>query len=191
DLTDLAFTASTQATFLGTASGGTLSVSDGAETVKIALKGDYLSSTWSVSNDGHGGVNVVDPAVSTNWQMMKVGAGGWAVGLDQAADGTIVVRTDTNGAYLWNGSSWQQLVSSNSLPAAFIAANPVSAGQGVYEIQMAPSNSSIMYMMFNGEVFVSSNKGTTWTQTSFTQVAANPNTPTRMYGQKMAVDPNN
>ena len=131
------------------------------------------------------------PTASTNWQMMKVGAGGWAVGLDQAADGTIVVRTDTNGAYLWNGSSWQQLVTSSSMPAAFIAANPVSSGQGVYEIQMAPSNSNIMYMMFNGYVFVSTNKGTTWTQTSFAQVTENPNDNFRRYGQKMAVDPNN
>jgi hypothetical protein len=48
-----------------------------------------------------------------------------------------------------------------------------------------------MYMMFDGEVFVSANKGTTWTQTSFAQVTANPNDSFRMYGQKMAVDPNN
>ena len=191
DLADLAFNADTQATFVGTASGGTLTVSDGTESVKIALTGDYLSSTWSVSNDGNGGVNVVDPTVSANWQMMKVGAGGYADGLDKAADGTIVVRTDTNGAYLWNGSTWQQIVTSNSLPSAFITANPVSSGQGVYEIQMAPSNSNIMYMMFDGYVFVSSNKGTTWTQTSFAQVTADPNNSTRWYAQKMAVDPNN
>ena len=38
---------------------------------------------------------------------------------------------------------------------------------------------------------MSTNKGTTWTQTSFAQVAANPNDSFRMYGQKMAVDPNN
>ena len=155
---------------------GTLTVSNGTQTAKIALTGDYLSSTWSVSSDGNGGTNVVDPTVSTNWQVMKVGAGGFADGLDDAPDGTMVARTDTNGAYLWNGSSWQQLVTSSSMPAAFIAANPVSSGQGVYEIQMAPSNSNIMYMMFDGYVFVSANKGTTWTQTSFAQVTENPTT---------------
>jgi len=191
DLADLSFTAHTQATFVGTATGGTLTVSDGAEAVKIALTGDYLSSTWSVSSDGNGGTNVVDPAAFTDWQMMKVGAGGFADGLDEAPDGTLIVRTDTNGAYLWNGSSWQQLVTSTSMPAAFIAANPASSGQGVYEIQIAPSNSSIMYMMFDGYVFVSTNKGTTWSQTSFTQVTEDPNANFRWYGQKMAVDPNN
>ena len=48
-----------------------------------------------------------------------------------------------------------------------------------------------MYMMFDGYVFASKNKGTTWTQTSFTQVTEASNDNFRMYGQKMAVDPNN
>ena len=52
DLADLSFNSSTEATFLGTASGGTLTVSNGTETAKIALAGDYLSSTWTVSSDG-------------------------------------------------------------------------------------------------------------------------------------------
>ena len=191
DLTDLSFNSSTEATFLGTATGGTLTITNGAQTEEIALTGDYLSSTWTVSSDGAGGTIVVDPVVSTNWQVMKVGAGGFVDGLDVDPDGTMVARTDTNGAYLWNGTSWQQLVTSSSMPAAFIAANPVSSGQGVYEIQMAPSNSNIMYMMFDGYVFSSSNKGTTWTQTSFAQITEDPNDSYRMAGQKMAVDPNN
>ena len=102
-------------------------------------------------------------------------------------------RTDTNGAYLWNGSAWVQLINSSSMPAALIAQNPVSTGSGVYELQMAPSNSSIMYMMFNGYVFKSTNKGTTWAQTAFTENSAgtNPNDSYGQVGQKMAVDPNN
>ena len=72
------------------------------------------------------------------------------------------VRTDTNGAYLWTGSQWQQLV--NDVRAC--PRPSISAAHGVYEIQMAPSNSNIMYMSFNGFVFKSTNKGTTWTQTS-------------------------
>ena len=47
-------------------------------------------------------------------------------------------------------------------------------------------------MMFDGYVFTSTNKGTTWTQTSFAQVSRRvPNDSLRRYGQKMAVDPNN
>jgi photosystem II stability/assembly factor-like uncharacterized protein len=40
-------------------------------------------------------------------------------------------------------------------------------------------------------VFVSTNKGTTWTETAFAQVTESPNDGYRFFGQKMAVDPNN
>ena len=48
-----------------------------------------------------------------------------------------------------------------------------------------------MYMMYEGYVFQSTNKGTTWTETSFAPVTENPNDAYRMDGQKMAVDPEN
>lgn len=129
---------------------------------------------------------------ATNWQDLKVGGGGFVRGLNIASDGTMVGRTDTAGAYLWNGTAWVQLVTNTSIPAAQLAASPVSLGQGVYELMMAPGNSSIMYMMFNGYVFKSTNKGTTWTQTAFTRDSSvNPNDGNAQVGQKMAVDPNN
>ena len=83
------------------------------------------------------------------------------------------------------------------MPAAFVAANvdTGNTGQGVYEIQIADSNTQILYMMYDGYVFRSANQGTTWTQlTSFNggvQVTANPNDSYGQEGQKMAVDPNN
>ena len=47
------------------------------------------------------------------WQTLKVGAGGFVRGVDVASDGTMVAFTDTDGAYLWNGSAWVQLVTSS------------------------------------------------------------------------------
>jgi hypothetical protein len=47
----------------GDASGGTLSVSDGAHSANIALLGNYLASTFTAVSDGHGGTAVTDPAV--------------------------------------------------------------------------------------------------------------------------------
>ena len=188
DLADVSYGIQTQVTFLGNTTGGTLTITDGVHTANIALQGDYLSSTWTLSSDGNGGTVVVDPVASNNWQPLKVGAGGFVDGIDVAPDGTMVVRTDTNGAYIWNGTQWQQLVTSTSMPAAFVAPN---SGQGVYEIQIAPSNTNIMYMMLDGYVFQSTNKGVTWTQTAFSPVAESPNDSYRMYGQKMAVDPGN
>ncbi|WP_426614776.1 beta strand repeat-containing protein [Bradyrhizobium sp. McL0616] len=193
DLVDVNYGIQTQVTFLGNASGGTLTVTDGINTANIVLQGDYLSSTWHLSSDGNGGTIVVDPVAANNWQTLPIGAGGYLSGIDVAPDGTMVVRTDTYGAYLWTGTQWQQLVTSTSMPAAFVAAN-TDAGilkQGVYEIQIAPSNSSIMYMMYDGYVFKSINKGTSWTQTSFAQVSETPNDSYRGFGQKMAIDPNN
>jgi len=61
DLGDIAFGASTRATFSGTATSGTLTVTDGTHTAKITLVGDYRTSTFTASSDGHGGTTVVDP----------------------------------------------------------------------------------------------------------------------------------
>jgi hypothetical protein len=62
DLTDVSFaTLQHQPTYTGTSSGGTLTVQDGAHTINIALLGNYLSSTFVATNDGHGGTSVVDP----------------------------------------------------------------------------------------------------------------------------------
>ena len=45
-------------TYQGTNASGTLTVSDGAHTINIALLGDYNSSSFVASNDGHGGTSV-------------------------------------------------------------------------------------------------------------------------------------
>jgi large repetitive protein len=188
DLTNVSFSASTTASFLGNTDGGTLTITDGTHTSDITLVGNYLQSTWDISSDGNGGTTVVDPVAPNNWQTLDIGAGGYISGIDIAPDGTMVGRTDTSGAYIWNGTSWQQLVTATSMPAAFVAPN---IGEGVYEIQVAASNSEILYMSFDGDIFKSSNDGANWTETNFSPVSMGPNDPYRGLGQKMAIDPNN
>jgi hypothetical protein len=61
DLRDISFATIQSPTYLGTNTGGTLSVSDGTHDAKIALLGNYLASTFVASSDGYGGTNVVDP----------------------------------------------------------------------------------------------------------------------------------
>jgi photosystem II stability/assembly factor-like uncharacterized protein len=46
-------------------------------------------------------------------------------------------------------------------------------------------------MMYNGFVYRSDNKGTTWIKTNFAQVSDGANDNYRTYGRKMAVDPSN
>jgi hypothetical protein len=63
DLADLPFQGNTTPGYApnGSNSGGTLSVTEGAGTVNIALLGMYLASSFVASSDGHGGTLVVDP----------------------------------------------------------------------------------------------------------------------------------
>ncbi len=128
-------------------------------------------------------------AFSYTWQPLRIGAGGWLVGMDIAPDGTKVVRADTYGAYLWNGTQWQQLVTSTSMPAADVT---VYNAAGVYEIRIAPGNSNRLYMIYNGSVYRSDNKGSTWSKTAFATVSGcDANDNYRINGQKMAIDPAN
>jgi len=162
-----------------------------------------LSSSTNTSGSGN------------SWNQLRIGAGGNLTGSSISSDNTYVVRTDTYGAYIWNPSAttpqgngggngaWQQLINSSSMPPSFVDSAQLYS-QGIYEIQVAYSNSSIMYMMYimaqrrtyppNSTVYRSTNKGATWTVTNFppvpNQTAAYPNDQYRFWGQKMAVDPN-
>jgi hypothetical protein len=64
DLSDVGYGPNTRASFSGNSKGGTLTVTDGSNTAHIALLGNYLSSGWTLSSDGNGGVVVVDPPLS-------------------------------------------------------------------------------------------------------------------------------
>ena len=61
DLLDIGFASAGEASYSGTKTGGMLTVTDGAHTAHIALKGDYTTSAFVGASDGHGGVIVHDP----------------------------------------------------------------------------------------------------------------------------------
>ncbi|HUO50194.1 MAG TPA: fibronectin type III domain-containing protein, partial [Candidatus Paceibacterota bacterium] len=183
---DSGLSASTQYSYTVSASdaaGNTSSQSTSASAVTQMASGGG-------GGGGSGSLLTYGPdAYGTTWKPLRIGAGGWIVGMDIAPDGTKVIRTDTYGAYWWNGAQWVQLVTSASLPASDVQ---VGQGQGVYEIRIAPSNTSRFYMVYNGYVYRSDNHGTTWTRTAFAQQTSDtPNDNYRMNGEKMAVDPIN
>ena len=64
DLSDISFGATTQASYSGTISGGTLQVTDGTHTADISLLGNYTASTFVTATDNHGGTLVHDPVAS-------------------------------------------------------------------------------------------------------------------------------
>lgn len=127
--------------------------------------------------------------MATTWQALKVGAGGFISGIDITADGTRLIRTDTYGVYLFSGSIWNQLVTVLSMPVADAGEG---TGVGVYEARIAPSNTSRFYMIYNGYVFRTDNRGATWTRLSLAQdTTANPNDDYRHFSPKLAIDPQN
>jgi hypothetical protein len=124
---------------------------------------------------------------------LKIGGGGFVTSLDMQSDGTKLARTDTYGGYLLVGGVWQQLVTRNSMPSPDNGIDTIPTNQGgAYELVAAPSNTSHLYILFNGYVFTSTNKGSSWTRSAFVQdLTANTGDGYRTAGKFMAVDPNN
>ena len=121
------------------------------------------------------------PSSSPQWQVLKIGAGGFLTGSTVAHDNTYGVRTDTYGAYLWNpnaqspkgnagqSGAFQQLVHASSVPASLLSKLRIPrplAGAGVYEFQIAPTNSEIMYLVWQGYLLKSINQGANWVEVS-------------------------
>lgn len=133
---------------------------------------------------------VVDSGSSYFWRPLKIGSGGWKVGIDIATDGTKVVRSDVFGAYYRDDekAEWIQLVSATSMPSEDVV---LGGESGVYEIRVAPSNPSRFYMNYRGFIYRTENRGQRWIKTNFTKVSANANDAYRTNGQRIAVDPAN
>jgi len=93
DLRDIGFVSAGEATFIGTASGGVLTVTDGTHTAHITLRNrDYLGSTFVASSDGDGGTRITDTTplhwlnpVSANFSVAADWTGGVAPGADDNA----------------------------------------------------------------------------------------------------------
>lgn len=167
-----------------------------------------------VSGHGHHGGPIggpPPPPTSTagtpfSWHGLVQG-GGYVSQLSYSSDGrTMLARTDSAGGYIWNFGTgrWDQLATSARLGTTAPGCYP-SAGGGVYDLQVAPSDSRYIYMTwgniaseagFNPPpnlVWHSSNRGSSFAQTDHAQFAIpqSANTFWRNFGPKGAVDPAN
>jgi hypothetical protein len=129
------------------------------------------------------------------WEQLKIGGGGFITGVDVDPTGaTFLLRTDTYGLYVGNGADrWTQLVRSDTMPQSWInnfTNGPGWLAYGVYEARVAPSNPNRLYMNYLGNIYRSSDRGSTWTATatSYSSGGADANDAYRTYQQKMAVD---
>lgn len=146
--------------------------------------------------------NGADLTSTYEWKPMKIGGGGWVVGLsiNPAEKDLIYARTDVSGAYRWvpATSSWKQVVTSTSMPPEYVG---YGRYLGVDSIVGAPSDANVAYMAMGsepyavtaGQVFRSTNRGDTWTATKFrdTGVKVEANGEGRQEGERLAVDPVN
>lgn len=126
-----------------------------------------------------------------NFRPIRVGGGGWVTGHAQHEDGTLLARTDVYGCYLWHEDKkeWEQLVTTRSMPEAD---QRPGAGQGVYEVAIAPSDSKTFYMVYDGKIFRSINRGKSWTQAKFQRdekMHSNVPSTARVCSRKLAVNP--
>lgn len=159
----------------------------------------FLMATCSfalLSGGFRGGLGITTGL--TSFVTLKIGAGGQLRGLDIAPDGTKVVKTDVGGGYIWNGSQWVQLITSLTMPAAFVSVPTDTQSNwqgGCWEVRIAPSlTSRLYYINNNGYTFRSNNSGVNWILTGFPQdtgASANVNGTFAFTNQKMAVDPAN
>ena len=67
DLGDIAYTGGAQASYAGSSTRGTLTVTDGAHVAHINLSGDFLSLAFQTASDGHGGVLLTLGTKAAHW----------------------------------------------------------------------------------------------------------------------------
>src|SRR4051812_43791992 len=76
--------------------------------------------------------------MSTSWQSVQIGGGGFVTGLAASSTGSaIYARTDVGGAYRWNGVSGQWSPITQSLPNDSSNSGPTS---GIESIAVDPTN---------------------------------------------------
>jgi hypothetical protein len=71
DIRSLAFSGNTTPAYTpnGSNTGGTLTVTEGANSINIALIGSYMASSFVAQSDNHGGTLVTDPPAGQQPQL--------------------------------------------------------------------------------------------------------------------------
>src|SRR6266852_1100358 len=116
--------------------------------------------------------NISTTSSSFSFNPLNIGGGGYVTGVsDFMSDGTKVCRSNSGSCYLWNGSKWVTLWTNTNLPTNVWGSGQTVYPGGCYELRVAPSNTNVFYGIigrgnsFGGAWIVSTDKGSTWTDT--------------------------
>ena len=182
-----------------------ISAMNSAEIRRWAVVGVTLAAaTWAGAQ--------TDLSSKYLWQPVRIGGGGWVVGMVvHPLDPTVrYARTDVGNAYRWNNATQQWIpmrvsnVNGSGVQSAPETDAPSSYGED--SVVVDPTNTSVVYMVFPTEhstdiqtptnyveIYKSVDGGNTFTpgKMSAAAILGNPNGSNRMYGEKLAVDPAN
>jgi hypothetical protein len=134
----------------------------------FASKLPYFSSSTSAAGAEETG----------QWHPLAIGAGGFITGHSISNDGTtLVCRTDTYGCYIWNGTTlrWEQLRTAGRMTSGDVRPGNGASEAGGYEIQVAPSDPSRIYMVtgfflgpnLNSYIYISRDRSSQHTSKQF------------------------
>jgi len=169
----------------------------------LALFAAILLATWARADD---------LSSQYQWKPVRIGAGGWVVGMVlHPLDPTVrYARTDVGNGYRWDDANqqWIPMRVSNPDGSGIQSASETGApsGYGIESIAIDPTNKSVVYLVFPtehstdilnptnfAEIYKSVDGGKNFVPGNMTAAAilSNPNGPNRMYGEKLMVDPAN
>jgi fibronectin type 3 domain-containing protein len=171
--------------------------------------GAYLAAAFSLPVTAH--AQETDLTASYEWKPVRIGAGGWVVGMTiHPLNSTVrYLRTDVGNAYRWDdaASQWIPMRVRNADGTGIQGADPSAPGSyGEESIAVDPTNTAVVYMVFPSahscdvqcptgfvEIYKSTDGGMNFTPGGLgaAQVKGNPNGPNRMDGERLVVDPAN
>jgi hypothetical protein len=153
----------------------------------------FLLSTASDARFPHGSAS----APSGVFAPVKIGNGGIIIRFDIADDGTMVAGTDSYGCYVWatpTTNQWNQQLTDASLGSAGLIDLTQPAGNGCDDIAVDHSNGSIIWTMYGGNLYKSTNKGASYSTTGFTAtptVLSSDGSSAKQASPYTAIDPAN
>jgi hypothetical protein len=135
------------------------------------------------------------------WHVLRIGPSAYMTGLDLVtSDNTAVVREDQYGCAIQATSVstpvWTQLLTVQAMPANSVTnSSGAPLGGGCDEIVIDRSNTSNLWLEYNGNLYKSTNKGISFSVTAYPaqpgQFSPAQNSPIKALAPYVAVDPNN
>ena len=130
------------------------------------------------------------------WETLPLGGGGYVTGLVSNTSGdAIYCRTDVGGALRWvpvpgdpTGNGHWLSLSDSMVPLDEADAQKL---MGVESIATDPNHADRVYIGAGNRIYVSDNRGVSWTLINPGLVMGPNQSGTRFYGERLSVDPNN